>query len=118
MKPADAESIAAEDLNARQMTNEAAPSPPKITLEQVTVARELLGWSQMDVANRVGLSEWVIGFYERGERLIRARHLRRMRSIFETAGVEFIAENGGGAGVRLRKAPLKAATCATRQQRR
>jgi hypothetical protein len=28
---------------------------------------------------------------------------RRMRSIFETAGVEFIAENGGGAGVRLKK---------------
>jgi hypothetical protein len=26
-----------------------------------------------------------------------------MRSIFETAGVEFIAENGGGAGVRLKK---------------
>jgi hypothetical protein len=26
-----------------------------------------------------------------------------MRSILESAGVEFIAENGGGAGVRLRK---------------
>jgi ribosome-binding protein aMBF1 (putative translation factor) len=93
-------------------------SDAPLTPLQMKAARELLGWSQMDVANRVGLSEWVIGFYERGERLIRARHLRRMRSIFETAGVEFIAENGGGAGVRLRKAPLKAATCATRQQRR
>jgi ribosome-binding protein aMBF1 (putative translation factor) len=94
VKPADAESIAAEDLNARQMTNEAAPSPPKITLEQVTVARELLGWSQMDVANRVGFSEWVIGFYERGEHLIGARYLRRVSSIFEAAYVIFVEENG------------------------
>ena len=86
------------------MTNEAAPSRPTITPEQLKAARELLGWSQMDVANRVGLTEWVVGFFERGERLIRARYLRRMRSIFETAGVEFIAEHGGGAGVRLRKA--------------
>ena len=30
-------------------------------------------------------------------------NLARVRSAFEAAGVEFIAENGGGAGVRLRK---------------
>jgi ribosome-binding protein aMBF1 (putative translation factor) len=72
-------------------------SDAPLTPEQMKAAHDLLGWSQMDVANRVGLSEWVIGFYERGERLIRARYLRRMRSIFETAGVEFIAEHGGGA---------------------
>jgi hypothetical protein len=28
-----------------------------------------------------------------------------MRAALEAAGVEFIAENGGGPGVRLRKAP-------------
>ena len=44
-------------------------SDAPLTSEQLKAARELLGWSQMDVANRVGLSEWVIGFYERGERL-------------------------------------------------
>jgi ribosome-binding protein aMBF1 (putative translation factor) len=57
-------------------------SDAPLTPLQMKAARELLGWSQMDVANRVGLSEWVIGFYERGERLIRACYLRRMRSIF------------------------------------
>jgi DNA-binding XRE family transcriptional regulator len=72
--------------------------------EQLKATRDLLGWSQVDVANRVGLSEWVIGFFERGERLIRARYLRQVRSILASAGVEFIAESGGGAGVRLRKA--------------
>ena len=78
-------------------------SDAPLTPEQVKAARELLGWSQMDVANRVGLTEWVIGFFERGERLIRARYLRRMRSIFEAAGVIFVEENGEGPGVRLRK---------------
>jgi hypothetical protein len=29
-----------------------------------------------------------------------------LRAALESAGVEFIAENGGGAGVRLRKNPL------------
>ena len=79
-------------------------SDAPLTPEQMKAARELLGWSQMDVPNRVGLTEWVVGFFERGERLIRARYLRRMRSIFESAGVEFIAEHGGEAAVRLRKA--------------
>ena len=32
-----------------------------------------------------------------------ARYLRRMRSIFEAAGVIFVEENGEGPGVRLRK---------------
>ena len=44
-------------------------SDAPLTPQQMKAARELLGWSQMDVANRVGLSESVIGFYERGERL-------------------------------------------------
>jgi hypothetical protein len=61
---------------------------------------------EMDVANRVGLTDWVIGFYERGERLIRVGYLRRMRSIFETAGIEF-TESDGGAGVRLKAKPNK-----------
>jgi ribosome-binding protein aMBF1 (putative translation factor) len=78
-------------------------SDAPLTPQQMKAPRELLGWSQMDVANRVGLTEWVIGFFERGERLIRARYLQRMRSIFEAAGVIFVEENGEGPGVRLRK---------------
>jgi len=78
------------------MTNEEAPGRPTITPEQLKAARELLGWSQIDVANRVGLTEWVVGFYERGGRLIRARYLRRVRSIFEAAGVIFSRRTGKG----------------------
>ena len=64
-------------------------SDAPLTPQQLKAARELLGWSQMDVANRGRLTEWVVGFFERGEHLIRARYLRRMRSIFETAGRAF-----------------------------
>jgi DNA-binding XRE family transcriptional regulator len=35
---------------------------PTFTPKQMKAARELLGWSQTDVAHRVGLTEWVIGF--------------------------------------------------------
>jgi hypothetical protein len=34
-----------------------------------------------------------------------ANNVAAVRRALESAGVEFIAENGGGAGVRLRKAP-------------
>jgi hypothetical protein len=40
--------------------------------------------------------------FERGEDL-RDRTVAAIRNALEAAGVEFIAENGGGRGVRLRK---------------
>jgi hypothetical protein len=39
---------------------------------------------------------------EDGEGTPRASTLSAIRTALESAGVEFIAENGGGAGVRLR----------------
>jgi hypothetical protein len=41
---------------------------------------------------------------ERGLRQPYPRTLAALRAALESAGVEFIAENGGGPGVRLRKA--------------
>ena len=43
---------------------------------------------------------------EEGIALTAANHLAIRRTL-EAAGVEFIDENGGGAGVRLKKAPKK-----------
>jgi hypothetical protein len=37
-------------------------------------------------------------------RISRVFDARKAREVLETAGVEFVAENDGGAGVRLRKA--------------
>ncbi len=43
---------------------------------------------------------------EKGD-VLRKRTLSAVRQALEAAGVEFIPENGGGAGVRLRKAEQK-----------
>ena len=48
------------------------------------------------------MSPDTIARLERGEPL-KERTVDAIRSVLEAAGVEFIAENGGGAGVRLRK---------------
>jgi hypothetical protein len=42
--------------------------------------------------------------FEKGRRVPSANNVAAIRAALESAGVEFIAENGGGAGVRLRKA--------------
>lgn len=44
-----------------------------------------------------------IADFEVGRRTPMPRTLAAIRTALEAAGVEFIAENGGGAGVRLRK---------------
>ena len=51
-----------------------------------------------------GVSPNTVSRLERGEDL-RPATVAAIRAALEAAGVEFIAENGGGAGVRLRKAP-------------
>jgi transcriptional regulator with XRE-family HTH domain len=75
----------------------------RITPELASAARALLGWSRSEIAGHVGVGERIIGKYENG---LTASHLNRglLRSTFEAAGVEFIAENGERPGVRLRKA--------------
>jgi ribosome-binding protein aMBF1 (putative translation factor) len=72
--------------------------------EQCRQARELLGWHQQRLALQANscLSS-VVGF-EAGEKVTRPATVSAFRAALETAGVEFIVPNGGGAGVRLRKA--------------
>jgi hypothetical protein len=53
----------------------------------------------------VGLST-VVDF-EKTRRAVAAESIQRIRVALEGAGVQFIAENGGGAGVRLRKRQRK-----------
>jgi predicted transcriptional regulator len=75
----------------------------RITPELASAARALLGWSRSHLARQARVSERIIGKYENG---LRASHLNLglLRSTFEAAGIEFIADSGGGPGVRLRKA--------------
>ena len=70
---------------------------------QCKMARVALGVAVRDLAEMAKVSPDTIARLERGEPL-RERTVDAIRSALETAGVEFIPENGGGAGVRLRKA--------------
>jgi len=65
----------------------------------------MLGWSQTDMANASGVSEPTIKRLESsdGELGGRADTGSKIVSSLEAAGVIFIAENGEGPGVRLRK---------------
>ncbi|MBR0774577.1 helix-turn-helix transcriptional regulator [Bradyrhizobium diazoefficiens] len=74
-----------------------------ISPEQCRAARGLLGWSQSELSKASETATKTIADFERGAREPYARTLADVKAAFERAGVEFIAENGGGRGVRLRK---------------
>ena len=63
----------------------------------------MLGLSQTDLAERAGVARQTVVDFERGARTPYPNNLTALRTALEAAGVEFIPENGGGAGVRLRK---------------
>ena len=72
---------------------------------QIRAARALLRWSAVDLARQSRLGVNTIRRAEvadAGTSLTAANELA-IRSALESAGVEFIDENGGGPGVRLRK---------------
>jgi transcriptional regulator with XRE-family HTH domain len=74
-----------------------------ISPAQCRGARGLLGWSQSDLSEASKTATKTIADFERGAREPYPRTLEDVRRALERAGVEFIDENGGGAGVRLNK---------------
>jgi transcriptional regulator with XRE-family HTH domain len=62
-----------------------------------------LSWSQQDLAAAAGVGIVTVHQFEAGTSDPRNATLRVICQAFEAAGVEFIDENGGGAGVRLKK---------------
>ena len=64
------------------------------------MARAAMGLGVRDLAKLAGVSPDTIARLERGDEL-REGTVAIVRAALEHAGVEFIAENGGGAGVRL-----------------
>jgi ribosome-binding protein aMBF1 (putative translation factor) len=77
--------------------------------EQCRKARALLGWDEWTLAHRAGLSEQTVRNFEAGSRRPHPRTRVVIRAALEAAGVEFIAENEGGVGVRIKKSVAKAA---------
>ena len=76
-----------------------------ITTRQVKAARALLGWSQGDLARHSSISEPTIARLEtaNGEIGGRPNTAAKIKEALEKGGIEFIDENGGGPGLRLRK---------------
>ncbi|WP_122048774.1 helix-turn-helix transcriptional regulator [Asaia bogorensis] len=66
------------------------------------MARVAIGWGVRELAANAGVSPDTVSRLERGENL-NLRTIEAIRAALEAAGVEFIAENGGGPGVRLRE---------------
>jgi transcriptional regulator with XRE-family HTH domain len=74
-----------------------------ITPSQCRAARGLLEWSQQELARRAAVGIVTVHQLEAGISQPRRATLEVIRRAFESAGVEFIDENGGGPGVRLRR---------------
>jgi len=70
---------------------------------QCKMARVALGLGIRELAKLADVSTDTIARLERGEEL-KGRTIAAIRAALEAAGVIFVAENGEGAGVRLRKA--------------
>lgn len=76
-----------------------------LTSEQVRAARALIRWEQKDLAEASKVSLPSIKRLEAkpGPLAAQGRTMEALQHALEAAGIEFIPENGGGAGVRLRK---------------
>jgi transcriptional regulator with XRE-family HTH domain len=79
------------------------------------MARAALGLGVRELALLARVSPDTIARLERGEDL-RERTLQVVRAALQNAGVDFIEENGGGAGVRLSKPSLQQDTARTEPQ--
>jgi transcriptional regulator with XRE-family HTH domain len=70
-----------------------------ITPAECKAARKLLGWSQEEVATMLLIGQDTIGGFERRERRSPSLNRRKLRAVFEAAGVEF---TDGELGVKLK----------------
>jgi transcriptional regulator with XRE-family HTH domain len=70
---------------------------------QIRAARALLGWRQEDLAkaSKVGLA--TIARIEQGKGVVQGNFstIMKIQQTLERAGISFIADPGGGTGVRL-----------------
>ena len=77
----------------------------KVSIRQIKAARALAGWSQERLAEASGVSIPTIKRLEAADGEVGGRPETgdALVAALEKAGVEFIRENGGGAGVRMSK---------------
>lgn len=76
--------------------------PTALTSAQCRAGRALIEWSQAQLSQSAAIDIQTISDFEKRLRKADETTRRRLRATLEAAGVVFIAENGGGAGVRLK----------------
>jgi transcriptional regulator with XRE-family HTH domain len=69
---------------------------------QIKMARAAIGWGVRELAEKAGVTANTVTRIENGADAKQST-MDRLQYALEAAGVEFIDENGGGPGVRLRK---------------
>lgn len=87
-----------------------------MTPAQCRAARAIIDWSQQDLADEAKVGNATIRNFESGRTTPQHSTLQVLRAALEAAGVIFVAENGEGPGVRLRKAPAAQAPSETQIQ--
>jgi DNA-binding XRE family transcriptional regulator len=70
------------------------------------MARAALNWTVRDLAEACGLHRNTITNIEVGRYAGDVATLAAIEAVFTKAGIQFIHENGGGPGVRLRNVPV------------
>ena len=74
-----------------------------ITAEQCRAARGLIGWTAKQLAETAKVGVMTVSRFEAGQGETYPATRTVIQNALEQAGVEFIPENGGGAGVRMKK---------------
>jgi transcriptional regulator with XRE-family HTH domain len=69
---------------------------------QIKMARAAVGWGVRELAGKAGVTANTVTRIENGADAKQST-MDRLKQALESAGIEFIDENGGGPGVRLRK---------------
>lgn len=74
-----------------------------MTRDQCRAGRALLEWTQDQLSKAAAVSKKTLADFEAGKRTPYDRTLADIERALEAAGLEFIPENGGGAGIRFRE---------------
>jgi transcriptional regulator with XRE-family HTH domain len=77
---------------------------------QLKMARAAVGWGVRELAKKAGVTANTVTRIENGADAMQST-MNRLQQALEGAGVEFIDENGGGPGVRLRKGTRRRVEC-------
>ena len=73
---------------------------------QLKMARAAVGWGVRELAKKAGVTANTVTRIENGADAKQST-IDRLQRALEAAGIEFIQENGGGPGVRIRKRSQK-----------